>query len=159
MKIFGFPRRSGQHVLSNSWYTASSSNFFPSAPNMYPSSPWERMHTTQQSPTAWPGDWENSCNFFTISWNTTSVTDHHYVIVSGSDILGPIDYFSDIEILVSFERDMFADFSFKNKMKIFLFFMSISPLCNKCLKHQEQCICQIYGCYIFINTLVVNFIR
>jgi len=38
-----------------------------------------------------------------------------------SDILGPIDYFSDIEILVSFERDMFADYSFKNKMKIFLF--------------------------------------
>ena len=48
--------------------------------------------------------------------------------MSESDILGPIDYFSDIEILVSFERDMFADYSFKNKMKIFLFFMSISPL-------------------------------
>jgi len=48
--------------------------------------------------------------------------------VSESDILGPIDYFSDIEILVSFERDMFADYIFKNKMKIFLFFMSISPL-------------------------------
>jgi len=48
--------------------------------------------------------------------------------VSESDILGPIDYLIDIEILVSFERDMFADSSFKNKMKIFIFFMSISPL-------------------------------
>jgi len=48
--------------------------------------------------------------------------------VSESDILGPIDYISDIEILVSFERDMFADYFFKNKMKIFLFFMTISPL-------------------------------
>jgi len=35
--------------------------------------------------------------------------------VSESDILGLIDYFSDIEILVSFERDMFADYSFKNE--------------------------------------------
>jgi len=51
-----------------------------------------------------------------------------YKYVSESDILGPIDYLSDIGILVSFERDMFADYSFKNKMKIFLFFMSISPL-------------------------------
>jgi len=50
--------------------------------------------------------------------------------VSESNILGPIDYFSDIEILVSFERDMFADYRFKNKMKIFLFFMSISAHCN-----------------------------
>jgi len=36
--------------------------------------------------------------------------------------LGPIDNFSDIEILVPLERDMFAGYSFKNKMKIFLFF-------------------------------------
>jgi len=43
-------------------------------------------------------------------------------------MLGPIDFFNDIEILVSFEWDMFADYIFKNKMKIFLFFMSISPL-------------------------------
>ena len=43
-------------------------------------------------------------------------------------MLGPIDSFSDIEILVSLERDMFAGYSFKNKIKIFLFFMSISPL-------------------------------
>jgi len=33
--------------------------------------------------------------------------------VSESDILGPIDYFSDMENLVSFERAMFADYSFK----------------------------------------------
>jgi len=66
-----------------------------------------------------------------------------HVYVSESDIFRPIDYISDIEILVSFERDMFADYFFKNKMKIFLFFMSISPLWNTCLKHQKQCICQI----------------
>ena len=39
--------------------------------------------------------------------------------MSESDTLGPIDNFSDTEMLVSFERDMFADYSFKNKMKIF----------------------------------------
>jgi len=33
--------------------------------------------------------------------------------VSESDILGPIDYFSNIENLVSFESAMFADNSFK----------------------------------------------
>ena len=48
--------------------------------------------------------------------------------VSESDIFGPIDYFSNIENLISFESAMFADNSFKNKIKIFLFFMSISPL-------------------------------
>ena len=37
-------------------------------------------------------------------------------------------YFSDIENLVSFERAMFEDFNFKNRTKIFLLFMSISPL-------------------------------
>ena len=50
------------------------------------------------------------------------------IYVSESDILGPIDYFSDIENLVSFERALFADYSFKYKIKIFLFFMSITPL-------------------------------
>jgi len=30
-----------------------------------------------------------------------------------SDILSPIDYFSDIENLVSFERAMFVDYNFK----------------------------------------------
>jgi len=58
------------------------------------------------------------------------------------DILGPIDYLSDIENLVSFERAMFEDYIFKHKMKIFLLFMSISPLRNACLKHHEQCIYQ-----------------
>jgi len=53
--------------------------------------------------------------------------------ISESDTLGPIDNFSDIEILVSLERDMFACNSFTNKMKIFLYFMSISPLWNTCL--------------------------
>jgi len=48
--------------------------------------------------------------------------------VSESDILGPIDYLSDNENLVSFERAMFEDYSFKHEMKIFLIFMSISPL-------------------------------
>ena len=49
-------------------------------------------------------------------------------IVSESDILGPIDCFSDIEILVSFERVMLADYSLRNKIKIIPFLMSISPL-------------------------------
>jgi len=62
--------------------------------------------------------------------------------VSESDI-GPIEYLSDIENLVSFERAMFEDYSFKHQMKLFLVFMSISPLRNACLKHHEQCICRI----------------
>jgi len=48
--------------------------------------------------------------------------------VSESDILGPIDYFSDIENLISLERAMLADYSLRNKKKIFPFFMSISLL-------------------------------
>jgi len=63
--------------------------------------------------------------------------------VSESDILGPIKYLSDIENLVSFARAIFEDYSLKHKMKIFLLFMSISPLRNACLKHHEQCICLI----------------
>jgi len=47
--------------------------------------------------------------------------------MSESDILGPIAYCSDIENLVSLERAMFEDFNFKNRTKIFLLFMSISP--------------------------------
>ena len=54
--------------------------------------------------------------------------EYIHVYVSESDILGPIAYFSDIENLVSFERAMFEDINFKNKTKIFLLFMSISPL-------------------------------
>jgi len=73
--------------------------------------------------------WYKTSYFFTLmtrlSWSLVNLKAKY---VSESDILGPIDYFSDIEILISFERDMFADYSFKNKIKIFLFFMSISPL-------------------------------
>ena len=47
--------------------------------------------------------------------------------VSESDILGPIDYLSDLKNLVSFERAMFEDYSFKYRTKIFQIFMSISP--------------------------------
>jgi len=45
--------------------------------------------------------------------------------MSESDILGPIAYLSDIEILVSFKRAMFEEYSFKYRTKIFLLFMSI----------------------------------
>ena len=44
-----------------------------------------------------------------------------------SDILGPIDHFSDINNLVLFERALFENYSFKNRIKIFQLFMSISP--------------------------------
>jgi len=40
--------------------------------------------------------------------------------VSESDILGPIDFFSDIENLVSFERALFVEYSFKYRRKILL---------------------------------------
>jgi len=35
------------------------------------------------------------------------------IYVSESDIFGPIAFLSDIEILVSFERAMFEEYSFK----------------------------------------------
>ena len=41
--------------------------------------------------------------------------------MSVSDILCPIDYYSDIENLVSFEMAMFADYDFKYSMIIYLF--------------------------------------
>jgi len=69
--------------------------------------------------------------------------NNNFKYVSETDILGPIDYLSDIENLVSFERAMFEDYSFKHLMKIFLVFMSITPLRSACRKHHEQCICQI----------------
>ena len=50
---------------------------------------------------------------------------YYMIYMSESDILGPIAYFSDIENLVSFERAMFEDFNFKNRMKKVLLFMSI----------------------------------
>ena len=37
--------------------------------------------------------------------------------MSKSDILGPIDHISDIENLVSFERTMLEDYSFKYRIK------------------------------------------
>ena len=55
--------------------------------------------------------------------------------MSESDILGPNAYFSDIENLVSLERAKFKDYNFKYRTKIFLLFMSISPLWSKCLDH------------------------
>ena len=61
-------------------------------------------------------------------WYIISVTSEKPIIVSKSDILGPIAYFSDIEKVVSFERAMFEDYNFKYRTKIFLLFMSISPL-------------------------------
>ena len=48
--------------------------------------------------------------------------------VSESDILGPNGNLSDIKKLVSFERALFEEFSYKYRIKIFLLFMSISPL-------------------------------
>jgi len=48
--------------------------------------------------------------------------------VSQSDILGPIDYLSDIENLVSFERFTFGDYSFEYKIQIFILFVSIPQL-------------------------------
>jgi len=70
--------------------------------------------------------------------------------VSESDILGPIDYLSDFENLVSFERAVFEDYSFKYKIKLFLLFMSISPLKNICPEHHERCTWHIKGRGIFI---------
>ena len=59
-----------------------------------------------------------------------NITPHQnsYIYVSESDFLGPIAYFSDIENLESIERAMLEDYNFKYRTKIFLSFMSISPL-------------------------------
>ena len=48
--------------------------------------------------------------------------------MSESDILGSNGNLSDITNLVSFERELFEDFSYKYRIKIFLLSMSISPL-------------------------------
>jgi len=76
--------------------------------------------------------------------------------VSESDILGPNDDFSAIENFASFERAMFEDYSFKNRIKILLLYTPISPHCDTYLKHYERCTCQIQEWYNFISTLVVN---
>jgi len=39
--------------------------------------------------------------------------NRHIIYVSESNILGPIDNLCNIEILVSFDRAMFEDYSFK----------------------------------------------
>jgi len=52
----------------------------------------------------------------------------YIILVSESDMLGPIDHLSDIEYLVSFGRAIFGDNSFKYKMQIYLLFMSIPQL-------------------------------
>jgi len=49
--------------------------------------------------------------------------------VSKSDIWGPIDHLSDIENLVSFERAMFEDYSFKYGIKnIPIIYVNITTL-------------------------------
>ena len=48
--------------------------------------------------------------------------------VSESDILGPNGNLRDIKNLVSFERELFEDSSYEYRIRIFLLFMSISPL-------------------------------
>ena len=50
------------------------------------------------------------------------------VYVSESDMLGPNDNLSDIKNLVSFERELFEDSSYKYRIKIIKLFMPISPL-------------------------------
>jgi len=45
-----------------------------------------------------------------------------------SDIYGPNGNLSDIRNFVSFKRELFEDSSYKYRIKIFLLFMSISPL-------------------------------
>ena len=67
--------------------------------------------------------WKSSLLTSEIQWIYSFSFTHLVIYVSESDILGPIDYFSDIENLVSFERALFADYSFKYKMKIFWFWM------------------------------------
>jgi len=46
---------------------------------------------------------------------------HISTFVSESDILGPVDYLSNIEYLVLFKRALFEDYSFKYRTNIFLF--------------------------------------
>jgi len=49
-----------------------------------------------------------------------------YIYVSESDILGPNGNLSDIKNLVSFEKELYEDSSYKYRIKIFQLFMSIS---------------------------------
>jgi len=69
---------------------------------------------------------------------TNFIQIYIYIYVSESDILGPNGILSDIKNLVLFEREMFGDISWKCRIKIFLLFMSKSPLWNTCLKHHKR---------------------
>ena len=51
-----------------------------------------------------------------------------FIYVSESDILNPNGNLSDIKNLVSFERKLFEDSSYKYRIQKFLLFMSILPL-------------------------------
>ena len=63
-----------------------------------------------------------------IKINNIVVLLETFIFVSEFDILGPNDNLSDIKNLVSFKRKLFEEFSYKQRIKIFLLFMSISPL-------------------------------
>jgi len=56
-----------------------------------------------------------------------NVTVKTFIYVSDCDILGPNGNLSDIKNLVSFEKELFEDFSYEYRIKIFLLFMS-TPL-------------------------------
>jgi len=51
---------------------------------------------------------------------------HPVIIVSKSEMLGPIDYLSDIQNFVSLERAMFADYSLKYNEDIPIFHVYIT---------------------------------
>jgi len=76
-------------------------------------------------------------------WQLLKVELIALLYVSKSEILGPIDYVSDIENVVSFERAMFEDYGCKYRIKIFLLFILLSLLWNTHLEHHEQSTCQI----------------
>ena len=57
--------------------------------------------------------------------------------MSVSGILGPIDYFSDIENLVLFERAMFADYDFKYSMIINIPIFNVTT-CITTLKYMPK---------------------
>jgi len=55
--------------------------------------------------------WYPGTHFVTHYNHTMHIVSINNLNMSESDILGPIDYFSDIENLVSFERALFADYN------------------------------------------------
>ena len=78
-------------------------------------------------------------------WSKLNINIFHavkmklYTYVSESDILGPIDYLSDIENLVSFERAMFEDYSFKHLMN----------------KPSDQHIPELYALQFYVKAVAV----